>query len=79
MRFRRGRWELGQSQALWLIKGSWSGQRWFISAIMAHGWRGRQLGMTTLAVLIGEFNYSSRETAVTRAKRRTKNKNGNDG
>ena len=57
MRFRRGRWELGQSPALWLIKGSWSGQRWFISAIMAHGWRGRQLGMTTLAVLIGEFNY----------------------
>jgi hypothetical protein len=57
MRFRGGRWELGQSQAQWLIKGGWSGQRWFISAIMAHGWRGRQLGMATFVVSIGEFNY----------------------
>jgi hypothetical protein len=38
------------------------------------------LGMTTLVVSIGEFIISSREAAAaTRAKRRTRNKNGNDG
>ena len=49
-------------QALSVIEGGWSGQRWFISAITAHGGRGRQSlvhGGMAGAVAIGERFFTA--------------------